>query len=265
MIKNKKAFTFIELVISAVIIVVLSTIWFYSYVWHLSEARDSQRKADEGLLNAHLQEYKQNRSLYPIPWEYFNITNTVNSSTYTVAYQWKMNKDVSLSNLDKLPLDPLIKEAYVYSTTKNRQEYQIAMTLENWDFPIALLSWEYKTVSYEVLPSIVLAIETWTWTNIEIHDWVWDWSTNRQLFVLDKWDNLAYSLNEPYNPVYWYSWLDIWTDIISKWKVEFWQNSDFVNCLEIDDARKYIHDSWTETYNIRDWSWMLTNTWCTIP
>lgn len=263
--KQKIAFTFVELIVSTVIIVMLSTIWFYSYVWYLSEARDWERRADLWVLQSALKVYKQKRWAYPLPWDYYNIQN----NWVTIALQWKMNKKVALSTISVLPFDPFTETSYIYSTTKNRQESQIAMTLENWDFPIAVLTWDYHTVSYEVLPTIVLAIEADPLDDVEIHDWTsnawWVWTDNRQKFILDKWENLPYSIEYPFPPVYWYESLDLWVDLIDVWKVDFWQNSDYVNCIEIEDAWKYIHDAWTENYNIRNQDWLLTNTWCVIP
>jgi len=253
--KQIKAFTFVELIVSTIIIVLLSTIWFYSYVWYLTDARDSERIADSWVLQSALKSYKQDRWAYPLPWDYYNITN----SWLIVAYQWEMSKKVALSNLDKLPFDPTTKAAYKYSNTTNRQEYQIAATLENWDFPIAFLAWDYHTVSKNVLPTIMLAISSGAWTNIEIHDWVlWSWTTNRQKFILDKWENLPYDIKAPFEPVYWYEWLELWTNIINSWKVEFWQNSDFRNCAEIDEAWKSI---WDWEYQYLTW-WSLDDINC---
>ena len=263
--KQKIAFTFVELIVSTVIIVILSTIWFYSYVWYLSEARDWERMADLWVLQSALKVYKQKRWAYPLPWDYYNITN----SWVVVALQWKMNKKVALSTLDTLPFDPLTETSYTYSVTSSRQESQIALTLENWDFPIALLNWDYHTVSYEVLPTIILAIEADPLDDIEIHNSItnvwWVWTDNRQKFVLDKWENLSYSTQFPFTPVYAYTGLDLWYDIIVVWKVDFWQNSDYINCIEIEEAWKYIHETWNEIYNIRSQDWALTNTWCILP
>lgn len=262
---QKKAFTFTELIVATVIIVLLSSIWFYSYVWYLSEARDWERKADMWVLESALKVYKQNRWAFPLPWDYYSIINDWN----IVAYQWEMNKNVALSNLNKLPYDPFTKWYYKYSITKTRQEFQVAMTLENWDFPIALLNWNYKTVTLTVLPTISLAISSASWTTVEIHNWVSDtwWGNgteNRKKFILDRWENLPYTLEEPFDPYYayeWNSWFDLWTDVIDAWKVELWTNSDYINCIEIEDAWKSI---WDWDYYIRDSNWLLTSTWCTF-
>ncbi|MDR0771868.1 MAG: hypothetical protein LBF15_02180 [Candidatus Peribacteria bacterium] len=47
---------------------------------------------------------------------------------------------------------------YTYSvTTPNRTEYQIALTLENSNLPMALVGGDYESVARTVLPTIVVA------------------------------------------------------------------------------------------------------------
>lgn len=257
---QKKAFTLVELIVSISIVAILASIWFYSYVWYLGEARDSKRKANAWEIKTALKLYKQKRWAYPIPWNYFNITNTNVWGTTIVALQWELNENVTLSTMDEIPLDPHTGKHYTYSVTKNKQESQIALTLENWDFPIALLEWDYKTVSKDILPSIILAISSST--AIEIHDWVWDWTVNRDYFILNGWINLPYSLDNPYNPHYWGEDID---DVLIWWTIKFWQNSDYRDCTEIEEAAKMIHTTWLhEFYQILDNTWVLTNTGCTL-
>ena len=253
---NKYAFTLVELIVSITIVAILASIWFFSYVWHLSEARDAERKANMWEIKTALKLYKQKRWAYPLPWNTFSITN----SWKTVAYQWKLDEDVTLSTMEKIPLDPFTDENYFYSVTKNKQEVQVSLTLENWDFPIAMLEWYYKTVSKNVLPSIMLA--TWSTVAVEIHDWIWNWAINRNLFILDWWSNIPYTTSKPYIP--YYAWEDV-DDVLISWNINFWQNSDYLTCTELDEAAKLIHDVWTEEYQILDDTWSLSNTWCILP
>ncbi len=253
---SSKAFTMVELIVTITIIAILSTIWYNSYVWYLSEARDSERKANMWEIKTALKLYKQKRWAYPLPWDTFNITN----SWTIVAIQWLLNDQVTLNTMDILPLDPYTNKNYFYSVTENKQEAEVALSLENWEFPIALLDWDYKTVSKSVLPGIILA--TWATSSVEIHTWVLDWSTNRNLFILNWWKNLPYSIIKPYDVYYAGENLD---SVLSSWNITFWQNSDYRTCTELSDADKMIHETWNEQYQILDNSWYLTNTWCTLP
>ena len=138
--QKNKAFTLVELIVSIMIIAILASIWFYSYVWYLADARDAERKANAWEIKTALKMYKQKRWSHPKPWNDFNILNNTN----IVAYQWVLNEDVTPNTMDTLPTDPYTDKPYFYSITKNKQEAQIALTLENWEFPIALLDGSYK-------------------------------------------------------------------------------------------------------------------------
>ena len=122
--KNIKWFTFIELIVVISIIVILSWIWFISYYEFIWEARDSQRKSDLLQISSGLKTYKQKRGYYWLPWDYFNITY----DSQIVANQWKLNENIHIDSLEKLPIDPKTKKPYFYWVTKNKQEFQLAWT-----------------------------------------------------------------------------------------------------------------------------------------
>ncbi len=241
---NYKAFTFTELIVSITIIAILSTIGFYSFSSNISTTRDTQRTSDIASVQTALKLYKQKRWLYPKPWDSFDISNGANM----VAMQWQLNKRVSLSTLDDIPLDPFIKIPYTYSVTKNRSEYQLAATLENDEKPLAFLIGDYKSVSKSILPTITLA--SWTWTDI---------STDQNLFIFNKSEhNLPYTLDWDYEP---YSdGTNSGTLLTEAEKNDFWQNTDYTSCREIYDAWKSI---WDVEYQILSWS-ALTNSGCTM-
>jgi len=253
---NRSAFTLVELVVAATILVILTSIWFYSYVGHIADARDWARKSDIAALWSQLSLYKKQRGAFPFPWDYFNIQN----QWETIAYQWFMNNDVALSTAEKLPLDPELEIPYSYSTTINRQEYQIALSLENSDSPYAIVEWNYKSVARSVLPTIVLALNASSDTEISSPS-----ASNpaRDLFIYNKWiHTLPYDFEswEPYSDGSDFATLqaDAWDD--------FWQNSDYTSCNEIFTAAKWITPSWlSDTYELLSNTWALTSSWCTAP
>jgi Tfp pilus assembly protein PilE len=255
---NLRAFTFVELIVTTLIITILTAIWFVSYIGFIADSRDSQRRSDLSKVSSSLKIYKQKRWYYSEPWDYFNILN----NTVPVAKQWKMNKWVYLNTLDKLPFDPKSKSYYSYAVTNNKQEFQLSATLENEDEEIAILDWNYKTVSKNVLPTIILAIDSTT--DIEIHEGIWAGSTNRAKFIFDQLtDNLPYTMwtpDEAYN-----EWTSF-SGILNKAETlnSFWQNNDYRNCVEIVEAWKSISaNSVEEQYQILD-NGSLTNTGCTF-
>lgn len=255
-IKNKLWFTFVELIVTTVILVILASTGFYSYINYLWEARDSERKSDLAKVTSSLKLYKQKRWAYPLPWNTFNITN----SWTIIVLQWKLNSDVALSTLDKLPVDPYANVAYSYSVTSNKQEYEIALTYENGDFPKTWLEWDYKSVSKNILPNLIIAKNSTT--DVEINSWVLDWIINRNYILFNSSKSLPYELIEPFRPYYDWSNLDT---VLAKTTTDFWQNTDYRNCTEILEAWKSISWVWyLEQYQILNWSWVLTNTWCTF-
>jgi len=252
---NKKAFTFVELIVATTIIIILAWIWFYSYSGLLWDSRDSQRKSDLSQVSSALKVYKQKRWYYAIPWNSFNIT----FSGTTIANQGFLNKNVHLNSLEKLPKDPKTKTYYVYSTTSNKQEFQLFLTLENEEESIALVGWDYKTVSKNLVPTLGLAMNKIAWTNVEIKD-----TANKDYFIFDnQFHNLAYTIEDPYEP---YHDGISFNDLLQEVEEDdnFWQNTDFRNCTEIKEAWKLIIPLTNDDveYQIIDDNWVLTNTWC---
>ncbi len=254
---NKKAFTFVELIVATTIIIILASIWLYSYSWLLWDSRDSQRKSDLSQVSSALKVYKQKRWYYASPWDFFNLT----FSWITVANQWFLNKKVYLNSLEKLPKDPKTKTYYVYSITTNKQEFQLFITLENEDESIALVWWDYKTVSKNNLPTLALAMNETVWTNIEIKD-----SANKDYFIFDnQTHNLPYTIEEPYQPYHdWISFNDLLTEV--EQEDNFWQNTDFRNCTEIKEAAKLLIPLTSDPveYQIITDTWALINTGCSL-
>lgn len=249
--KNNFWFTIVELVVAMTILLVLTGMWFYSYTQNVVDARDSVRISDMASVNSQLKLYKKSRWAYPLPGNNFNINN----GSRLVAIQWLLNENVTLTTLDKIPYDPSAEVPYSYSVTRNKQEFQLALTLESSETWVAVLEWDYKTVSKNVLPTIMLAA-TWLWDR----DISWS-SSDRDLFIFNQWyhnlpythdgGNEAYTDNTPF------------AQLLSDPNITFWQNSDYRNCSEIFEAGKHISDVGTsETYDILNSSGVLEPTLC---
>lgn len=260
--KTKKAFTFIELIVVIIILGILSTIWTMSYIDSIADSRDSQRKSDLVKVWSALKIYKQKRGYFPLPWDKFNISY----SWSTVAYQWYLNTDVRLNTLDNLPFDPKINQAYIYSIVTNKQEYELTATLENSENNISLKNSTYKSVSKNILPTITFATNQTIWTNIEIKPWTTEWDTNRELFIYNNQPyNLAYTFIKPYEPIS--DWISFtWLLNIVENNNTYWQNTDFRNCIEINESWKLLIPLSSEEleYQIITDTWALINTGCTL-
>ena len=248
-------FTLVEIIVAATILVILATLGFYSYTQNLSDARDGVRKSALSTLSSQLVLHKRERGSYPIPWNSFEIHNR----GAHVASQWVMNREVGLTTADTIPLDPSIDRGYTYSVTANRQEYQIAATLENQDNNIALTQWDYTSVSKNVLPVILLALNSSS--PVEVNTSVWAWSSNRTAFIFNN-----NRLNLPYDIGSWlpvHNGTDFDALLSQAEQNDFWQSSDFRNCSEIAFAAKRITpDGETDEYQIRNDSWQLVDQNC---
>ncbi len=258
----KTAFTFVELIVSVSIITILSGMGFYSYIWYLSDTRDSSRKADLSQITSALKIYKQKRWYYACPGNYFDISY----SWTLVAMQWKLNKNVRLNTLEVLPTDPKINVYYAYSVTSNKQEFELWATLENEDLDLAIIKWNYKSVSVNVLPTILLATWATDWVTAEIKAGTTAWDVHRKLFIYDKQNNnLAYTFTEPYDT---FSDSTSFSDLKDTMVTNdtYWQNSDFRSCLEIDEWWKLLIplSATSFEYQIVTETWSLVNTWCTL-
>lgn len=246
--KSHLGFTLVEIVVAATILVILTSIWFYNYTQSISDARDSVRITDISALWSQLSLYKRERGAYPFPWDRFNLLN----DSLVIGYQGKMNTKVPLTTASSnLPLDPELDIPYFYSTTRNRQEYQIAASIENGDSPYTLLQWDYRSVSKNILPNIVLALDTSSDTDI---------NSNQDLFLFNNWFNtLPYDFDTG-SP---FSNGSTLSEMLNAAGDDYWQNTDYRSCEEINLAGKNITASGsTNEYQILDNNWVLQTQLC---
>jgi prepilin-type N-terminal cleavage/methylation domain-containing protein len=249
--KERKAFTLVELVVVITILAILSTIWFISMLWYLLDTRNSKRISDLSNVFASMKTYKNQRWKYPIPVDYFSLTN---GPTNAIAWQWKLWKNISLTTIDEIPLEPKLNIPYIYSITASRQEFQLAWTLEAewwWDY-WAIVIWNYNSVSQDLLPTLLVA----TSSSVDVTN-----SSDKNLFIFnDQNHNLPYSFISWSNPVS--DWTNI--NVLLQNSIDsknFSQNSDFETCQEIEEWLKEI---WNWTYQVRDEFQILTDISCTF-
>jgi len=125
---RKSAFTLVELIVVTTILAILWTIWFVSFQWYSTSARDSVRVSDLKTISRALEYYKIDQWAYPTPTDNFEI-----SYSGSLAWkQWVFGEDtrVLISSMSETPTDPLTKNPYTYSITNTRQEYEIWSIME---------------------------------------------------------------------------------------------------------------------------------------
>ncbi|MDD2487197.1 MAG: LamG domain-containing protein [Candidatus Gracilibacteria bacterium] len=252
--KNISGFTLIEVIVVIAIISILSTVSFISFQGNLVNSRDTTRKADMANIKVALTSSKQKTGSFPYPSENFSIMNS--GSLNIEAYQGILDENVSLNTIKEIPKDPRINIYYPYSIVKNKQDFQIGMTLENNGKNIAYVDGTYKTVAKNVFPSLLLAVSG-SGQQFEIHELVGSGSDNRQKFILD-----GGSYNIPYefeNKLPVANGTSIgFSGMINEAGINIPTNTTYSSCAEIYDGDKYLGEG--EYQILADYGKIINNT-----
>ena len=127
--KNKKWFTLVELVIVMVILIIISSIWFLSYIEYLAWARDSNRITQLKWIHD-LFEIQKTKSILPFP----DSKIDVNANWTTIWYQWyAWVNALETIEFTKWWVDPKDKQYFSYYLSWNRKEFQLLAYLEDYD------------------------------------------------------------------------------------------------------------------------------------
>ena len=134
-IKNKKAFTLVELIIVVTILSILATIWFISFSQYWMNARDTVREVDFKTIIKGLELYKWLNGEYPTPDEATEVENGwLNKEKFQWLIEWKIWVEMSKKlKMWVIPKDPQTKKEYPYIVTEDRQNYIIRIEKENWE------------------------------------------------------------------------------------------------------------------------------------
>ena len=128
-IKNIFGFTLVELIVVISVLAILGTIAFVSLQWYSRSARDSLRITDIQTIKTTFELFSLKSGHYPEPshWD----KKTFNGSLVYTQWTFWDTTFTNVTNINKIPLDPITFEEYPYSLTNDRQEYQVAFLLEN--------------------------------------------------------------------------------------------------------------------------------------
>lgn len=165
--RARNAFSLVELIVVITILSILSLIGYISYSDNIIDARDSQRVNDIEKLQIDLKSHKQKEGSYPLPINPINITNSG-----TVIYQGTLTSAILSNVLSNIPKDPRSGNWYWYSTTTNRQQFQIGLTIENNGSPKALVKGDYRSIMKDLFPTLLLAAITNTDANTNTNKYI---------------------------------------------------------------------------------------------
>lgn len=143
---NKKAFTLVELIVVITILAILATIWFTSMQWYAKSARESQRVSDLTTIRKSLEFFRLQEWYFPDPTDFFPVTYS-GSLAWRQGIFWEDTRKIS-KWISDVPLDPLVKNEYSYSTTHARQEYELWSISETLLSHAPLVNNAYATSSY---------------------------------------------------------------------------------------------------------------------
>lgn len=124
--ENKKAFSFLEIVVIVWITLLIINIGFSYYKIQLKNSRDSQRISSIWELKIDLANTLTKGNLLPEPIWWINIT----SSWETINTQWYITEDM-LELQPNLFIDPLDSRNYTYTVNKEKDRFQLLWLLEN--------------------------------------------------------------------------------------------------------------------------------------
>ncbi|MDP2090500.1 MAG: FISUMP domain-containing protein [Candidatus Gracilibacteria bacterium] len=129
--KNKQAFTLIELVIVLVILSILGLIAFFTLSGYSTSARDSARISDISRMRTVIELFNVEGGKYPLPTNFVEVT-------YSGATVWNQGifgetMKVNTNKLDRIPVDPISESYYTYSLTKKGNEFELGGIMEGND------------------------------------------------------------------------------------------------------------------------------------
>jgi len=119
-IKNKKAFSLVELLVVITIIAILSVVAYTALGGQTAKARNSRRIQDVSTIQSALEIFFiENNSAYP---DRLDDGNQADSSN-----------DLVPKYMPKMALDPATDAEYTYGVSGSNKRYQLAATIENDD------------------------------------------------------------------------------------------------------------------------------------
>ena len=153
--QNKKAFSLVEMIITASIIILLSIVWFWAKNGYNEKTENTKVSSDIITINNALEAFSTDNSSLPIPWWNTNFykIDTTYSHSYTATWTfWTYGSitenTISKKYLNVLPLDPRTNSYYSYGKTKNTNQFEIAAVQTIDWIHIAKITWNYTGIDW---------------------------------------------------------------------------------------------------------------------
>jgi len=236
---SKKWFTLVELVVVAVILSILATVWFISYEEYLVDTRDSKRLAQLTGLRDWLRLWITKWQL-PLPDDNVEIRNNGTAFLYQ-WYAWaNVLESISYSEATKDPFDDTY---YTYLLSRNRKDFQLLWFLEEYNQSVisGITSTSYAIDYSQRFPQVM----------------------GKKLWIL-----LEQDTNTPLQEMSWYQiagYLDLQDSTTNEFdayvtdtQLISWKEDDLIWIIPFTTCKKILETGWTYwngIYNINP-SWL---------
>jgi len=138
--KNKKAFTLMELIVVISILGVLTTLITGNFLTSIKRSRDAQRKNDLSTIQRALEMYYEDNKSYPAN---VGVGSSAGSVNFGIAFCHPDEGSTPgcdiKTYMQKLPNDPISGRTYLYTSTPP-DKYAIYACLENKNTTVPALS-----------------------------------------------------------------------------------------------------------------------------
>ena len=156
------AFTLVELIITIVILAILATIAYSSFLWFSKNARDITRISNIDMMQTSIDLYELKEWKYPIPTN----PNRIVYSWALLWSQWTFWDDLFLNVriINEKPTDVLTSSDYTYSLLNTNRHYELSTVIE-WNTNIWI---NIITKSNAVKQRIARSYSIWTYNWIVV-------------------------------------------------------------------------------------------------
>jgi hypothetical protein len=209
-----------------------------------------------GEMKIALRTSKQRSGSYPKPGDASNITYSGSG----IAYQGLFNQSLAINTISQIPTDPkLTNKYYSYSTTWNRQNFQIGLSMEQeggtW---YSYVDGDYRPVAKTILPSLFTSTGAKDPNPATIDVTPGAGDANRKTFIFkDSTSNLFYD-NTGTPKIN--TTLDF-TGILNEATGSVVESTDYTSCMEIFEAGRSVGSG---TYTVIDGDGIASGTGCSM-
>lgn len=151
---TKKAFSFVEIIITVSIIALLAVIWISSKKWYDDNMNNTKVVSDVETINNALTSFWEETKTLPMPGgniNFFGIDTSYKHSYDDPSTFWvygSLTEDtLAKKYLDVLPLDPRTHSYYSYGKVKANNEFEIASIQYIDNEPTSKVIWNYLAAS----------------------------------------------------------------------------------------------------------------------